>query len=86
VVYRGLKVAGAAQRRTKNGYLHQGTISLGFPHLGLLKDILLSREEVTKAMAEYSFSPLGHLWEPIHLKEARTKLQELLLQKFLTKL
>lgn len=86
VIYRGLKLAGAAQRRTKNGYLHQGTISLGFPHLGLLKSVLLSQEEVTQAMKAYTFAPLGRLWSPSRLKEARLHLQEVLLQKFLMKL
>jgi lipoate-protein ligase A len=82
VVYQGLKIAGAAQRRTKNGYLHQGTISLAFPHLGLLKSVLLSQEEVTRAMAAYTFAPLGRAWTPAGLKEARKKLRELLQQKF----
>lgn len=82
VVYKGLKIAGAAQRRTKRGYLHQGTISLAFPHLGLLKKVLLSQEEVTRAMEAYTFAPLGRLWTPESLSGARDKLKELLTQKF----
>ena len=57
VVYNGLKIAGAAQRRTKKGYLHQGTISLASPDLDLLNEILLSKEEITGAMEAYSFAP-----------------------------
>lgn len=85
VVYKGLKIAGAAQRRTKNGYLHQGTISLAFPHLGLLRSVLLSQEEVTQAMEAYTFAPLGKLYSPKSLESARQKLKELLTQKFLGK-
>lgn len=77
VVYNGLKIAGAAQRRTKKGYLHQGTISLAAPHLGLLKDVLLSNE-VLQAMTAYSFAPL----KGSSIKEARIALQEILRQKF----
>jgi lipoate-protein ligase A len=82
VVYRGLKIAGAAQRRTKNGYLHQGTISLAFPHLGLLKSVLLFEEEIARAMEAYTFAPLGRLWTPSALQGARGKLRELLWDNF----
>lgn len=86
VVYQGMKIAGAAQRRTKRGYLHQGTISLAFPHLGLLRSVLLSKEEVLLAMSNYSFAPLGRLWTSDTLKQARMDLKALLYQKFLIKL
>lgn len=86
VVYQGKKVAGAAQRRTRQGYLHQGTISLAFPHLGFLRQVLLSKEEITRAMTAYTFAPLGFLWRPEALQKARRELQELLKQKFLAKL
>jgi len=86
VVYQGRKVAGAAQRRTRQGYLHQGTVSLAFPHLGLLKNILRSQEEITRAMAAYTFAPLGSLWRSEALVAARCELQHLLTKKFLAKL
>ncbi len=85
VVHNGLKIAGAAQRRTKKGYLHQGTISLAAPDLDLLGKLLLSNEEITAAMAAYSFAPLGVNPSPVVLKKAREDLQELLQQKFLLK-
>lgn len=59
VVYKGLKIAGAAQRKTKRGYLHQGTISLALPDEKFLKEVLLAKEDVAKAMQAYSFAPLG---------------------------
>jgi lipoate-protein ligase A len=83
VVYNGLKIAGAAQRRTKKGYLHQGTISLASPDLGLLSEILLSKEEITGAMEAYSFAPCK---TPVELGRAKIDLQELLHKKFLAKL
>jgi lipoate-protein ligase A len=85
VVHNEMKIAGAAQRRTKQGYLHQGTISLAFPHLGLLKDILLSQEEITRAMTTFTFAPLGRLWTPQTLHKARIDLRRLLTQKFAAK-
>lgn len=85
VVYQGMKIAGAAQRRRKQGYLHQGTISLAFPDLGLLRDVLLS-QEVVQAMSSYTFAPLGKGCSDLVLEEARQKLQERLEQKFMEKL
>lgn len=79
VVYNGRKIAGAAQRRTKKGYLHQGTISLVAPDVALLKDVLLSQEEIVAAMETFAFAPL----QMGQLKKARIDLQELLHQKFL---
>lgn len=82
VVYKGAKIAGAAQRRTKQGYLHQGTISLAYPDLELLTQVLLSKAEITNAMSAYSFAPLKN--GPI--QEARRAIQELLKQKFLARI
>jgi lipoate---protein ligase len=83
-VFRGMKVAGAAQRRTKKGFLHQGTISLTFPQLDLLQDVLLSNEEIMWAMQAYTFAPLGQLTET-QLRQVRSDLKELLHQEFLAK-
>lgn len=58
VVYQGKKIAGAAQRRRKQGYLHQGTISLCSPDLKLLKAVLLSKEDIVRAMQTFTFSPV----------------------------
>ena len=83
VVYRGMKVAGAAQRRTKRGYLHQGTISLAFPDLALLKEVLLSKEEIAYAMESYAFAPLGREWTLDKLRETRLLLKEALKCEFM---
>ena len=79
VVFEGKKVAGSAQRRTKNGYLHQGTISLKLPDLKLVKEVLLS-EEVANAIGQVSFVP--------KIEIDKEKIKELLaesLNYFLTK-
>jgi lipoate-protein ligase A len=82
----GRKIAGAAQRRTKKGYLHQGTISLAFPDIELLSRLLIEAEELTVAMSEYSFAPLGKECSKARLEEARVALKRELTHKFLAKL
>jgi lipoate-protein ligase A len=77
VVHNGLKIAGAAQRRTKRGYLHQGTISLCAPDVDLLREVLL-QEEILRAMTAYSFAPRRRE----ELPQARRDVQEILRQKF----
>lgn len=81
VVHKGMKIAGAAQRKRKQGYLHQGTISLAYPHIDLLNDVLLSKKDVLEAMKSYTFAPLGRLWEPSQLQKTRRELQKLLADK-----
>lgn len=76
VVYQGMKIAGAAQRKRKQGYLHQGTIALGRPDFSLLNDVLLSKSDVLAAMMSYSFAPLERV-DPA----ARSKLEKLLADK-----
>ncbi len=77
----GLKIAGAAQRRTKKGYLHQGTISLAFPDVELLSRILIDHETLTQAMADHSFAPLGKCSAET-LSAARKELKVCLAEKF----
>lgn len=85
VIYNGMKIAGAAQRKRKQGYLHQGTISLSFPQVELLNDVLLSKKEIVEAMLVYTFAPLGNIWDPKALNESRTEIDRLLAQKFMEK-
>ena len=44
VMLDGKKIGGAAQRKTKSGYLHQGSISLARPPQNILEDILIDPE------------------------------------------
>ncbi len=75
VVYQGVKIAGAAQRRKAQGYLHQGTISLAIPDQELLEELLISKD-VLKAMSSFTFTPVKE-----RLEEHRLELQKLLADK-----
>ena len=86
VVYEGKKIAGAAQRRRKQGYLHQGTISLAFPKRDLLEDVLLVKKEVLDAISFYTFAPLGFDPSPDDLTQARLQIQKELGLKLMEKL
>jgi lipoate-protein ligase A len=85
VVYQERKIAGAAQRRRKNGYLHQGSISLALPDQGLLEEVLLSKDLV-QAMMAYSFAPLGPNCEPHALASMREIVQKRLADNLRAKL
>lgn len=79
LVYQGKKIAGAAQRKKAQGYLHQGTISLAAPKLDLLQELLLSGA-VVQAMTHYTFAPT------VSLEGARNAVRKGLVQKFMEKL
>ena len=72
------KIAGAAQRKMRQGFLHQGTIALQFPDLNMLDEILPS-PAVREAMRQTTF-PL--LRENDSLEEGRKQLRELLKTHF----
>lgn len=83
VVLGGKKIAGAAQRKTKKGFLHQGTISLVMPPKAYLDDVLIPGTQVADAMMLNTYPLLGdHATkeETIHAKEIMQKL----LIKYLT--
>lgn len=71
VMIGGRKVGGAAQRRKRWGYLHQGTISLAFPPKDFLQEVLRPETKVFEAMTANTFSLLGDDWTPEQLVQAR---------------
>ena len=77
VVIDGKKAAGAAQRKTKKGLLHQGSISLCLPPKDLLAQIL--KENILQAMAKnsYCLSP-----DAENLQADRSRLKTLLVHEF----
>jgi lipoate---protein ligase len=84
VLLSGRKIAGAAQRKTKEGFLHQGTIALVMPPRDYLQDVLLPATHVEKAMRAYT-QPLlkeGASSEDIQAakRTLRTLLSEYLIQ------
>ncbi len=82
VVMDGVKIAGAAQRLTKSGYLHQGTISLAKPSAELLLAVL-GNKGLVEAMERYTFSPLGEAAQE-ELQKARLRLKAFLTSHFQT--
>lgn len=84
VVWQNRKIAGAAQRQTKEGFLHQGTISLKTPDFHLLEKILLPESSVLEAMKKHTFSMLKHDAKEKDYLEARQMMKQLLRTKFST--
>ena len=73
------KVAGAAQRRTKKGYLHQGSIALLPPDRPFLRALLLPGTQVYEAMQAQTFSLLGSQPTPQEVNKARALLKKQLI-------
>jgi lipoate---protein ligase len=82
VVWKGCKIAGAAQRQTKHGFLHQGTISLGTPDYQLLEQVLLPESKVLEAMKRNTFALLGFSATDKDYIEGRSRLKQLLTSYF----
>lgn len=79
----GQKVGGAAQRRTKQGLLHQGSLSLTFPPLEVLQEILFEDLSVLQAMQKHSYCllPQGAVLQ--ELEDARSEVKNLLRESLL---
>jgi lipoate---protein ligase len=77
IVVDGRKVGGAAQRKTRSGFLHQGTISLIPPDLEKLASVLLPGTGVLEAMHSTLFALLP---EGTDLEAARGDLRHSLLK------
>jgi lipoate---protein ligase len=82
VVLEGRKIAGAAQRRNKRGFLHQGSIALALPSLEEIKELLLPGSLVWEGMARFAFPLLGKEADQNQIKRARDKLRSLLIHHF----
>lgn len=81
VIIDGCKVGGGAQRRTKRGFLHQGSIALTMP--SYLPEILKPQTSVFEAMQSKSFLLLGTQATPSELKDARKAIRSLLISTFI---
>lgn len=77
VVVGGKKIAGAAQRKTREGFLHQGTIALARPQEEVLEAVV-REPEVRIAMVQKTY-PLDGKG---NLTESRKRLSQLLKQHF----
>jgi len=81
VVLEGKKIAGAAQRKTRHGFLHQGSISLLMPSEAWVASVLKPGLNVLDGMLTYTFPLLGKQATLQDLEEGRKRIQELLLQE-----
>lgn len=69
------KIAGAAQRRRRQGYLHQGSIAIALPEESFLEEILLPGTKVLEAMRQNTFSILGSDYTSSDLQDVRHQLR-----------
>lgn len=76
----GIKIGGAAQRRTKHGFLHQGTIFLTLPPWDKLEEALIDGKEVVKVMKSTSCG----LCREEEVEEVRGKLKNAMEKAFTT--
>lgn len=74
VMLEGRKVGGGAQRRTRMGILHQGTISLSMPEAAFLDRVLLPGTKVREEMEHHTCNLLGRDATANDIAEARKEL------------
>jgi lipoate---protein ligase len=77
------KVGGAAQRRTRQGFLHQGTISLALPSAEMMEEIILPGSQVFEAMQHCTCPLLGSEVSLAQLQEGRRVIKESLKKNLL---
>lgn len=78
VMWEGRKIAGAAQRQTKAGFLHQGSIALIAPPRNYLERVLLPGTQVAEAMQAYTCPLLGAKCSKGELDAGKAHLRALL--------
>ena len=82
IIVNGKKVCGGAQRRTRLGFLHQGSISLSMPSVDYLSAVLNNGAAIAQAMQHQSYLLLGEQCTQQELKEARQHLKNLIIHEF----
>lgn len=80
VMINGKKVGGGAQRRTKQGFLHQGSLSLAIPSEVFLESVLLPGTCVKDAMSLHSHLLLGRACSQREIMDARSELRRHLVE------
>jgi len=78
VIWGQRKIAGAAQRKRKEGFLHQGTIALTMPDAEYVTEVLLPGSRVLEAMQEHTFPLLGDKATLSQVVEAKKDLKQFL--------
>ena len=82
VMVGGKKVGGAAQRRTRDGFLHQGTISIAPPPEKILQAVLKPGTSVLEAMKCHSYMLMETTSHEHDLKRVCEELRRLLILEF----
>jgi lipoate---protein ligase len=82
VIIQGKKVGGAAQRRTKDGFLHQGTLSIALPPEEILTMVLKSETQVWESMKNHSYLLVDSIANSKQLQDIRSELKYLLSEQF----
>lgn len=80
VMWKRKKVAGGAQRRTKHGFLHQGTISLCSPDLNFLREVIHLDCDILEEIHKYSGALLPHTATPKEKVDFKNKLKKCLIE------
>ncbi len=86
LMWEGRKIGGAAERRMKQGLLHQGTIALGLPDPLFLREVLQDGEGVAEEMERQSYALLGPSFTSQQLDEAREQLRFSLMKELKKKM
>ena len=81
LIYKGKKILGAAQRRGKNGYLHQSSISLIKPDKTLLDDVLKNKQ-VSDLILQSSYP----IFANGEIEEIRVLIKNSLIKEFIKKI
>jgi lipoate-protein ligase A len=79
VVLHGRKIAGAAQRQRRQGFLHQGIIALAMPQTEILDRLLLPGTRVREAMLAHTCPLLGERAGEEEMNRAKLALKTLLI-------
>lgn len=81
VMIGGKKVIGAAQRKKRQGYLHQGSIAIQLPDQTILEQVLVHPEIVIPAMEKTTFEILPKDATEQDLVDMREKLKRKLVEQ-----
>lgn len=75
IVIQNKKIGGAAQRRTRQGLLHQGTLSLAFPDRNMLRDVLKGNSSLLAAMQDTTYTFLKNPWKKEDLIDLKNEVK-----------
>lgn len=75
------KMGGAAQRKTKLGLLHQGSISLSIPSNDLLNEVLIDNK-IIESMHQFTYLMLPQYSALEDIKNLKNKIKNLFIEYF----